>query len=40
VLESQIRQALAARGFDLACGFLHTDKTGRDSLVYDVMELE
>jgi CRISPR-associated endonuclease Cas1 len=40
VLESQTRQALASRGFDLACGFLHSDKPGRDSLVYDVMECE
>jgi hypothetical protein len=40
VLESQCRQALASRGFDLACGFLHSDKAGRDSLVYDLMECE
>jgi CRISPR-associated endonuclease Cas1 len=40
VLEGQCRQALAARGFDLACGFLHADKPGRDSLVYDLMECE
>jgi CRISPR-associated protein Cas1 len=40
VLEGQVRQALSARGFDLACGFLHADKAGRDSLVYDVMECE
>jgi CRISPR-associated protein Cas1 len=38
VLATQCRQALAARGFDLACGFLHADKPGRDSLVYDLME--
>jgi len=38
VLEGQCRQALAARGFDLACGFLHADKDGRESLVYDLME--
>jgi CRISPR associated protein, Cas1 family len=24
----------------VACGFLHSDKDGRDSLVYDLMELE
>jgi CRISPR-associated endonuclease Cas1 len=39
-LESQCRQALAARGFDLSCGFLHSDKPSRDSLIYDVMECE
>jgi CRISP-associated protein Cas1 len=39
-LESQVRQALAASGFDLSCGFLHSDKPGRDSLVYDLMECE
>jgi CRISP-associated protein Cas1 len=40
VLESQTRQALTTTGFDLACGLLHTDKLGRDSLVYDLMECE
>lgn len=39
VLESQVRQALVKAGFDLSCGFLHADKIGRDSLVYDLMEL-
>ncbi|HEV2459904.1 MAG TPA: CRISPR-associated endonuclease Cas1 [Ktedonobacterales bacterium] len=39
-LESQARQALTASGFDLSCGFLHSDKAGRDSLVYDLMECE
>jgi CRISP-associated protein Cas1 len=39
-LEAQCRQALSALGFDVACGFLHTDKDRRDSLVYDLMELE
>jgi CRISPR-associated protein Cas1 len=39
VLEGQCRQALAAEGFDLGCGFLHCDKQYRDSLVYDLMEL-
>ncbi|MGO8948006.1 MAG: CRISPR-associated endonuclease Cas1 [Ktedonobacterales bacterium] len=38
VLESQVRQALNAQGFDVACGFLHMDLKGRDSLVYDLME--
>jgi CRISPR-associated endonuclease Cas1 len=37
-LEGQARQALEAQGFDMACGFLHLDKGGRDSLVYDLME--
>jgi CRISP-associated protein Cas1 len=39
VLEGQTRQALSAAGFDLACGFLHVDRRGRDALVYDLMEL-
>jgi CRISPR-associated protein Cas1 len=39
VLEGQVRQALAVQGFDLACGFLHADREGRASLVYDMMEL-
>jgi len=39
VVESQVRQALVASGFDVACGFLHADKLYRDSLVYDVIEL-
>src|SRR4249920_1094186 len=39
VLEGQTRQALSAAGFDLACGFLHADRSGRDALVYDLMEL-
>lgn len=38
-LESQCWQALAVEAFDPACGFLHTDKAGRDSLVLDLMEL-
>jgi CRISPR-associated protein Cas1 len=38
VLEGQSQQALAAAGFDLACGFLHAEQRSRDSLVYDVME--
>jgi len=38
LLEGQCTQALAGAGFDLACGFLHADKDGRDSLVYDLME--
>jgi CRISPR-associated endonuclease Cas1 len=40
LLEGQCRQALTRLGFDVACGFLHLDKPGRDSLVYDLMECE
>ncbi|MGO8949291.1 MAG: CRISPR-associated endonuclease Cas1 [Ktedonobacterales bacterium] len=40
VLEGQCRQALSSQGFDVACGFLHADKPGRDSLVYDLMQCE
>ncbi len=39
ILESACRQALKAYGFDVTCGFLHADVAGRDSLVYDLMEL-
>jgi CRISPR-associated protein Cas1 len=39
-LESQVRQALTLAGFDLSCGLLHSDKPGRDSLVYDLTECE
>jgi CRISP-associated protein Cas1 len=39
ILERQTRQAPSASGFDLACGFLHADRRGRDALVYDLMEL-
>jgi CRISPR-associated protein Cas1 len=38
VLEGQCRTALAALGFDVAAGVLHSDKAGRASLVYDLME--
>ena len=40
VLEGQCQQVLSSQGFDVACGFLHVDKPGRDSLVYDMMECE
>jgi CRISP-associated protein Cas1 len=40
LLEGQCRQALTRLGFDVARGFLHVDKPGRDSLVYDLMECE
>jgi len=39
VLEGQTRQALTAAGFDLACGYLHADRRGRDALVHELMEL-
>jgi len=39
ILESQVRQALNATGFDVAAGFLHSDELGRDSLVFDLMEV-
>jgi CRISP-associated protein Cas1 len=39
-LESQTRQALLMQGFDLSVGLLHADKSGRDSLVFDLMECE
>lgn len=38
MLEGEWRQALAGVGFDLMCGFLHADKDGRGSLIYDLME--
>jgi CRISP-associated protein Cas1 len=38
ILESQVRLALSVAGFDLACGFLHAERRGRDALVYDLME--
>jgi CRISPR-associated protein Cas1 len=39
VVEGQTRQALSTAGLDLACGFLHADRRGRDALVYNLMEL-
>ncbi len=38
MLESQVRAALNAIGADVVCGILHTDRDGRDSLVFDCME--
>jgi CRISPR-associated protein Cas1 len=38
LLAGQIRRALATVGFDLAAGFLHADKDGRDSLTWDLIE--
>ncbi len=39
ILEAQVRQALNACGFDVTCGWLHSNKLYRDSLVFDLMEL-
>ena len=39
MLESKVRIALVKQGFDLSCSFLHSDKQGRDSLVFDLIEL-
>ncbi len=39
ILETQVRQALNAVGFDCACGYLHADQLYKDALVFDVMEL-
>jgi CRISPR-associated protein Cas1 len=39
-LASQCRQSLLREGLDPTCGFLHAGKPNRDSLTYDLMELE
>ncbi len=36
---AHLTRALAAYGFDPACGFLHADAPGRMSLTYDALEL-
>ncbi|HEX9412088.1 MAG TPA: CRISPR-associated endonuclease Cas1 [Ktedonobacterales bacterium] len=38
LLETQMRQSLNVIGADAACGILHADEAGRDSLVFDAME--
>jgi CRISPR-associated endonuclease Cas1 len=38
ILESQVRIAAAAEGFDPCIGYLHTQRPGRVALVYDLME--
>ena len=38
VLEAQVLTAINIVGLDPACGYLHADKAGRNSLVYDLME--
>jgi CRISPR-associated protein Cas1 len=40
LVEGRCRQALTRLSFDVACSFLHTDRPGRDSLVYDRIECE
>jgi CRISP-associated protein Cas1 len=39
ILAADCRINLLSEGFDPACGVLHADKAGRDSLVYDLMEI-
>ncbi len=39
ILEHVSRAALLSVGLDISVGILHADKAGRDSLVYDLMEL-
>jgi CRISPR-associated endonuclease Cas1 len=38
-LEHVTRAALLVQGFDTSVGILHADRKGRDSLVFDLMEL-
>lgn len=38
VLKSQVLKSVQSVGLDPSCGFLHADKVGRDSLIYDLME--
>ncbi len=38
VLEGECRTARLPEGLDTACGFLHSGRRDRDSLVYDMME--
>lgn len=39
ILAADSRINLLKEGFDPACGVLHADKAGRDSLIYDLMEI-
>ncbi|MGH2487216.1 MAG: CRISPR-associated endonuclease Cas1, partial [Ktedonobacterales bacterium] len=39
-LAGDVRTALLAAGLDPACGFLHADSDRRDSLVWDMVELQ
>jgi CRISPR-associated protein Cas1 len=39
ILAADCRINLLSEGFDPACGMLHADKAGRDSLIYDLMEI-
>lgn len=38
VVEHQLLCYIHASGLDAACGFLHVDKNGRESLLYDLIE--
>jgi CRISP-associated protein Cas1 len=38
VLKTQVLKSVQSAGLDVSCGFLHSDKVGRDSLCYDLME--
>jgi CRISPR-associated protein Cas1 len=38
MLQSQVLSAINTSGLDPACGCLHMDRLGRDSLVFDLME--
>ena len=38
MLEAQVLVAINASGLDPACGYLHVDRIGRNSLVFDLME--
>lgn len=38
LLESQVLQSIKSYGLDPSCAFLHADRSGRESLVYDLME--
>jgi CRISP-associated protein Cas1 len=38
ILKTQVLRSILSTGLDPSCGFLHSDKVGRDSLCYDLME--
>lgn len=38
LLQEEVEKAINLNGLDPYCGFLHWDKKGRSSLVFDVME--
>src|SRR5258708_14132508 len=39
ICQAQCKQSLLYHGFDVSCGFLHTDRGYRDSMVFDLLEL-